>query len=148
MTQGRFSYPSYRYAHHDITRSVGLIVDVVFFLRNPRGTPGSFLFLEGRGTRVMASNSSQTSFGSNFVISDISYKVLLSVLFFLPAKSETNAIRVRADTGSFEYPAKRHPAANKTSFLRHVTCPHANSPFANIRISRVPSKIYFRFSTA
>ena len=117
-----------------------------FFAKSTRNSRIFSSFLEGRGTRVMASNSSQTSFGSNFVISDISYKVLLSVLFFLPAK-----VGNERDSGSNRYRQLRI-SGEKTSgrqqniVLRHVTCPHANSPFANIRISRVPSKLYFRKS--
>ena len=66
-------------------------------------------------------------------------------MFFLPAKVENER-----DSGSSRYRQLRI-SGEKTSgrqqniVLRHVTCPHANSPFANIRISRVPSKIYFRF---
>ena len=64
-------------------------------------------------------------------------------MFFLPAKVENER-----DSGSSRYRQLRI-SGEKTSgrqqniVLRHVTCPHANSPFANIRISRVPSKIYF-----
>lgn len=60
-------------AHHDVADGVLFIFDMVLLAKSTRKSMILPSFFEGRGTRVMASNCSQTRRGSKEVISDIDF---------------------------------------------------------------------------